>query len=49
MRKRPSACTYDVNQQPAIERLQSFLDEVKAAAPKTKVIVPKYFDPITIR
>ncbi len=41
--------TYDVSQQPAIERLQSFLDEVKAASPKTKVIVPKYFDPITIR
>jgi L-ascorbate metabolism protein UlaG (beta-lactamase superfamily) len=41
--------TYDVSQQPAIERLQSFLDEVKEASPKTKVIVPKYFDPITIR
>ncbi|HEV2582559.1 MAG TPA: MBL fold metallo-hydrolase [Ktedonobacteraceae bacterium] len=41
--------TYDVSQQPAIERLQSFLDEVKEASPKTNVIVPKYFDPITIR
>ena len=41
--------TYDVSQQPAIERLQSFLDEVKASSPKTKVIVPKYFDPITVR
>jgi L-ascorbate metabolism protein UlaG (beta-lactamase superfamily) len=41
--------TYDVSQQPAIERLQSFLDEVKEVSPKTKVIVPKYFDPITIR
>jgi hypothetical protein len=37
-----------VSQQPAIDRLQSFLDEVKEASPKTKVIVPKYFDPITI-
>jgi L-ascorbate metabolism protein UlaG (beta-lactamase superfamily) len=39
---------YDVSQEPAIQRLQSFLDEVKEASPKTKVIVPKYFDPITI-
>jgi L-ascorbate metabolism protein UlaG (beta-lactamase superfamily) len=40
--------TYDVSQEPAIQRLQSFIDEVKEASPKTKVIVPKYFDPITI-
>jgi L-ascorbate metabolism protein UlaG (beta-lactamase superfamily) len=40
--------TYDVSQQPAIQRLQSFIDEVKEASPKTKVIVPKYFDPIAI-
>jgi L-ascorbate metabolism protein UlaG (beta-lactamase superfamily) len=40
--------TYDVSQGPAIQRLQSFIDEVKEASPKTKVIVPKYFDPIAI-
>jgi L-ascorbate metabolism protein UlaG (beta-lactamase superfamily) len=40
--------TYDVSQQPAIDRLQSFLDEVKEASPKTRVIVPKYFEPISI-
>jgi L-ascorbate metabolism protein UlaG (beta-lactamase superfamily) len=40
--------TYDVSQAPAIQRLQSFLDEVKEASPKTKVIVPKYFEPIVI-
>jgi L-ascorbate metabolism protein UlaG (beta-lactamase superfamily) len=39
---------YDVSQQPAIERLQSFIAEVKAASPETKVIVPKYFEPITV-
>ena len=40
--------TYDVSQSPAIERLQSFIDEVEAASPKTRVIVPRYFDPISI-
>ena len=40
--------TYDVSQSPAIERLQSFIDEVKAASPKTRVVVPRYFDPISI-
>jgi L-ascorbate metabolism protein UlaG (beta-lactamase superfamily) len=40
--------TYDVSQEPALERLQSFLSEVKAASPKTRVIVPKYFEPIAI-
>ena len=39
---------YGVSQQPAIERLQSFIAEVKAASPRTDVIVPKYFDPITV-
>jgi L-ascorbate metabolism protein UlaG (beta-lactamase superfamily) len=39
---------YDVSQQPAIERLQSFIAEVKAASPGTQVIVPKYFEPITV-
>jgi len=40
--------TYDVSQEPAIERLQSFLAEVKAASPKTTVIVPKYFELISV-
>ena len=41
--------TYDVSQAPALERLQSFLAEVKAVSPKSTVIVPKYFEPIVIR
>jgi len=40
--------TYDVSQAPAIERLQSFIAEVKAASPKTIVTVPRYFEPIAI-
>lgn len=39
---------YDVSQQPAIDRLQSFIAEVKAASPHTQVIVPKYFDPVMV-
>jgi hypothetical protein len=35
---------YDLSQAPAIARVRSFVDEVKAASPKTTVIVPKYFD-----
>jgi len=35
---------YDASQQPALEALQSFVQEIKAASPKTKVIVPKYFE-----
>jgi L-ascorbate metabolism protein UlaG (beta-lactamase superfamily) len=38
---------YDASQQPAIDALQSFVQEVTAASPKTKVIVPKYFEPIS--
>jgi L-ascorbate metabolism protein UlaG (beta-lactamase superfamily) len=41
--------TYDVSQAPAIERVQSFLDEVKAASPKTTVTVPRYFEPIVVQ
>jgi L-ascorbate metabolism protein UlaG (beta-lactamase superfamily) len=40
---------YSTSQQPAIERLQSFLAEVKAASPSTRVIVPEYFQPITVK
>jgi L-ascorbate metabolism protein UlaG (beta-lactamase superfamily) len=39
---------YDASQQPAVDALQSFEQEVKAASPKTKVIVPKYFEPIPL-
>lgn len=39
---------YDASQQPAIDRLQSFIEEVKAASPHTDVIVPKYFEPVVV-
>jgi L-ascorbate metabolism protein UlaG (beta-lactamase superfamily) len=41
--------TYDVSQAPAIERLQSFIADVKAASPKSVVTVPKYFEAIEVR
>jgi len=31
-----------------VKRLQSFLDEVHAASPGTRVIVPEYFKPIPL-
>ena len=40
--------TYDVAQDPAVERLQTFIAEVKAASPDTKVVVPKYFEAVAI-
>lgn len=40
---------YSASQQPAIERLQSFIAEVKAASPKTRIIIPAYFQPITVK
>jgi L-ascorbate metabolism protein UlaG (beta-lactamase superfamily) len=40
--------TYDVSQESAILRLQSFVAEVTMASPATKVIVRKYFEPIRI-
>jgi L-ascorbate metabolism protein UlaG (beta-lactamase superfamily) len=39
---------YTVSQAPAVARLQSFLDEVKAASHNTRVIVPEYFKPIPL-
>ena len=39
---------YSASQQPQIEKLQSFIEEVKAASSKTQVIVPAYFQPITV-
>ncbi len=40
--------SYDVSQQPAIDRLQSFIAEVKAVSPHTEVVVPKYFAPVMV-
>jgi L-ascorbate metabolism protein UlaG (beta-lactamase superfamily) len=39
---------YIASQQPSIDALQSFVQEVRAASPKTKIIVPKYFEPIPL-
>jgi L-ascorbate metabolism protein UlaG (beta-lactamase superfamily) len=39
---------FDASQQPALDALQSFIQEIAAASPRTKVIVPKYFEPISL-
>lgn len=39
---------YEASQQPALDALQSFLQEIAAASPTTKVIVPKYFEAIPL-
>lgn len=39
---------YDASQQAAIEALQSFVREIESASPKTKVVIPKYFEPIPL-
>ena len=39
---------YGFSQQHAIDRVQSFVQEVKAASPETRVIVPEHFKPIVI-
>ena len=39
---------YEASQQPALDALKSFVEEIRAASPKTRVIVPKYFDPIPL-
>jgi L-ascorbate metabolism protein UlaG (beta-lactamase superfamily) len=39
---------YEASQQTSLDALQSFLQEVRAASPKTKVIVPKYFEAIPL-
>jgi L-ascorbate metabolism protein UlaG (beta-lactamase superfamily) len=39
---------YSVSQEPAVRRLQSFLDEMKSMSPTTRVIVPEYFKPIVL-
>jgi L-ascorbate metabolism protein UlaG (beta-lactamase superfamily) len=39
---------YGVSQQSSVDALQSFVQEVRAVSPKTKIIVPKYFEPIPL-
>ncbi|HKW25004.1 MAG TPA: MBL fold metallo-hydrolase [Terriglobales bacterium] len=39
---------YSASEQPAIDAVQPFIQEVKAASPHSKVIVPKYFEPIPL-
>ncbi len=39
---------YEASQQDSIKALQSFISEVGASSSRTSVVVPKYFDPITL-
>jgi len=39
---------YEASQQPALDALQPFVREIQTASPKTKVIIPKYFEPIRL-
>ena len=39
---------FEASQQASIDALQSFIEEIKAASPKTKVITPKHFEPIPL-
>lgn len=39
---------YEASQQPALDALQSFVHEIAAASPKTKVVIPKYFEAIPL-
>jgi hypothetical protein len=39
---------YAASQQLSVDALQSFVQEVKSASPNTKVVVPKYFEPIPL-
>ena len=39
---------FGASQQPSLDALQTFLEEIKAASRKTKVIVPKYFEAIPL-
>jgi hypothetical protein len=39
---------FEASQQSSIDALQSFLEEIKVASPRTKVIVPKYFEAIPL-
>ena len=39
---------YSASQQPAIDAVKSFVEEIAAASPNSKVVVPKYFEPISL-
>ncbi|HLZ92653.1 MAG TPA: MBL fold metallo-hydrolase [Candidatus Acidoferrum sp.] len=39
---------YDASQDEYVKRLEPFEEEIKSACPKTRFIVPKYFDPIVL-
>ena len=39
---------YGASQQPALDALQVFVQEIIAASPKTRVIVPKYFEAVPL-
>jgi len=39
---------YGASQQPATDAVQSFVQEVTAASPNSRVIVPRYFEPISL-
>jgi L-ascorbate metabolism protein UlaG (beta-lactamase superfamily) len=39
---------YGASQQPSIDALQSFVAEVRAASPSSKVIIPAYFSSLTV-
>jgi L-ascorbate metabolism protein UlaG (beta-lactamase superfamily) len=39
---------FGASQQSSIDAVQSFLEEIKAASPKTKIVVPKYFEAISL-
>jgi len=39
---------FEASQQASIDALRSFIEEMKVAAPKTQVIVPKYFEAIPL-
>jgi len=42
------AAPYDASQKEVIDAVQSFVQEIKAASPKTNVVVPKYFEVIPL-
>jgi len=39
---------YDAPQDEAISRLQAFTKEVKQASPRTRILIPRYFEPIPV-
>ena len=39
---------YGASQQSSVDALQSFIQEIRAASPKTKIVVPKYFEAIPL-